>query len=105
MLAGAAGRRPPGGAARPGRDVAFPAGEAFLKRKAEQDDYRRADRRGGALGDRRRRWCCATSCATSEDRFRRRQSPRRLPARSSCDDSWRSSTPRKCSTTDQEEAK
>ena len=39
---GAPGRRAPGGAPGARRDVAFPSGKAFLKRKAEQDDYRRA---------------------------------------------------------------
>ena len=38
----AARRRPPGGGQRPGADARLPAGAAFLKRKAEQDDYRRA---------------------------------------------------------------
>ena len=43
--------------------VAFPAGAAFLKRKAEQDDHRRVTADGAADGDRPARSACATSCA------------------------------------------
>ena len=53
--------------------VAFPAGKAFLKRKAEQDDYRRAT--AEALPVIGRRWSSVTSSVT-----RRSRPHPRLPA-------------------------
>ena len=76
--------------------LAFPGGAAFLKRKAEQDDYRRVA--GEALqavtGQR-----LALRYELRDDEERAGGRAGRSPARSWCDASWRSSTPKRCSKT------